>query len=69
VNDIVTQIDEPDQTVVVHVDEEVVALLVYFQDPCKPLEEPDEVVFLSAVGAERLGFALVHAAVQARETS
>jgi hypothetical protein len=63
----VTQIDEPDQSVVVLVEhdyeDDYVALLVFFEDTRK---DPNEVVLLSATGAERLCHALVDAAGQAR---
>jgi hypothetical protein len=67
-NDIViTQIDEPDQTVVVRVEEDIVALRVFFGDP---REEPNQFdVLLGAAGAERLGGALILAATHAREAS
>jgi hypothetical protein len=66
----VIQIDEPDQCVVVGVEHDYegdyVTLRLFFGDPRK---NPDEVVFLSAAGAELLGRGLLDAAEQTRGTS
>jgi hypothetical protein len=69
VNDAVTQIEEPDQTVVVHVEDDYVALEVFFRHPIEDPNRPDEVILLGASGAERLGSALILAAMRAREAS
>jgi hypothetical protein len=66
----VAQIDEPDQRLVVGVEQEdggdYVTIRLFFGDP---RQDPDEVVFLSATGAELLGRGLLDAAEQTRGTS
>jgi len=64
----VAQIEEPDQTIAVVVEDDVVALVLFFPDTKDPAE-PDEIMFLGAAGAEQLGHALVHAAMHALDAS
>jgi hypothetical protein len=66
VNNIVARIDEPDQTVVVLVEDDYVALQVFFHYPPK---QPDAVVLLGADGAGRLGSAVILAGTHVREAS
>jgi hypothetical protein len=63
---VVTRIDEPDQTVVVRVEENVVALEVFVQYPAT---QPDLVLLFDGAGAGRLGSAVILAATHAREAS
>jgi hypothetical protein len=70
VNGVVTRIDELDQTVVVLVEDDYVAVLGFFGDPGEGPWEPwehDDLLLLSAGGAAQLGHALLRAADHAAD--
>jgi hypothetical protein len=64
----ITEIVEPDQTVIVRVEEDVVAIEVDFRYPdAESTGHPTWVVLLSPDASGRLGSALIEAAMRARD--
>ncbi len=67
---VIATIIEPDQDVAVLAGDDYVAVTVDYQDPdAEKCSLPDAVILLSPAGAERLAYALVTAALTAREVA